>query len=98
MLRKTALALSLYTSIASCAPTNVTGPTAHLKNGTYQGVYSPEYNQDYFLGIPYAQPPVGNLRFRNPVGLNESWSGVRPATQYSGEVLHLLMKEIQAVG
>ncbi|KAF2633661.1 alpha/beta-hydrolase [Macroventuria anomochaeta] len=85
MLRKTALALSLYAGLTSCAPTNVTGPTAHVKNGTYQGVYSPEYNQDYFLGIPYAQPPVGNLRFRNPVSLNQSWSGVKPATQYSGE-------------
>ena len=86
MLRITALALSLCASLAICVPTNSTGPVAHLKNGTYQGVYSPEYNQDYFLGIPYAQPPVGNLRFRNPVGLNQSWNGVRPATQYSGEV------------
>ncbi|KAH6616573.1 carboxylesterase family protein-like protein [Boeremia exigua] len=83
MMRKAALVLSLSASIASCAPTNVTGPTARVRNGTYQGVYSPEYNQDYFLGIPYAQPPVGSLRFRNPVSLNQSWTDTRPAAQYS---------------
>jgi hypothetical protein len=79
MMRQTALALSVCAGIASCAPTNVTGPTAQIKNGTLQGVYSPEYDQDFFLGIPYAQPPVGNLRFRSPVALNESWSGAKTA-------------------
>lgn len=83
---KTTVTLALCASIASCAPTHGTGPTASVKNGTYQGVYSPEYNLDHFLGIPYAQPPVGNLRFRNPVGLDQSWSGAKPATQYSSAV------------
>lgn len=86
MLRKTALAALLYVSLASGSPIHPKGPTAHLENGTYEGVYTPEYHQDYFLGVPYAQPPVGDLRFRNPVGLNQSWSGVRSATQYSDEV------------
>ncbi|WP_227979717.1 carboxylesterase/lipase family protein [Nocardia spumae] len=31
--------------------------------------------------IPYAAPPVGDLRFRAPQPV-ESWSGVRPATEY----------------
>ncbi|CRL03418.1 CLUMA_CG016445, isoform A [Clunio marinus] len=37
-------------------------------------------SEDYysFKGIPYAEPPVGNLRFRNPVPV-QSWSGVRNA-------------------
>jgi hypothetical protein len=91
MMRQTALALSLCAGIASCAPTNVTGPTAQIKNGTLQGVYSPEYDQDFFLGIPYAQPPVGSLRFRTPVALNESWSGAKPATQYSSAVSGMLV-------
>jgi carboxylesterase type B len=85
MLRSTAVALSLYFGLASCA-SNASAPTVQVKNGTYVGVHSPEYNQDFFLGMPYAQPPVGNLRFRNPVPLNTSWSDSKPATQYSGEV------------
>ncbi|CAH0712871.1 unnamed protein product, partial [Brenthis ino] len=33
-----------------------------------------------FEGIPYAKPPVGELRFRAPQGL-EKWSGIRDATK-----------------
>jgi carboxylesterase type B len=87
MLSVTAIALSLTVGLASSAP-YLAAPTAHVKNGTYVGLHSAAYNQDYFLGIPYAQPPVGALRFRSPVGLNQSWSDVKPATAYSGEVCH----------
>jgi cholinesterase len=57
-------------------------PTARVKNGTYEGKYVPEWQQDHFLGIPYAQPPVGNLRFARPRSLNSSFSGIRNATDY----------------
>ncbi|KAL8340747.1 hypothetical protein RB601_006717 [Gaeumannomyces tritici] len=60
-------------------------PTAHLKNGSYYGVYNPTYHQDMFLGMPYAEPPVGDLRFRppQPLGSGRSWEGRRNATEYS---------------
>lgn len=34
-------------------------PIVTIKNGTYEGRYEPTYGTDYFLGMPYAQPPVG---------------------------------------
>lgn len=34
---------------------NGTAPTVTVLNGTYAGVYNDNYNQDFFLGIPYAQ-------------------------------------------
>jgi para-nitrobenzyl esterase len=34
-----------------------------------------------FRGIPYAQPPVGPLRFAAPVP-HESWDGVRDADEF----------------
>ena len=34
-----------------------------------------------FRGIPFAEPPVGDLRFRAPVG-KEAWTGVRSAVDY----------------
>lgn len=60
-------------------------PTAKVKNGTYVGVHSAEYNEDFFLGIPFAQPPVGDLRYRVPQPLNTTWKGKRSATEYSTE-------------
>lgn len=58
-------------------------PAVTVRNGTYTGVYSSSYKQDFFLGIPYSQPPVGDLRFRNPQSLNSSWQTSRKADTYS---------------
>lgn len=62
---------------ASCS-----APTVTVMNGTYAGVYSPGYQQEFFLGMPFAQPPVDSLRFRVPVSLNTTWTGVHNATSY----------------
>lgn len=39
---------------------------ATLDYGTFQGAYSSTYNISYWQKIPFAQPPVGPLRFRGP--------------------------------
>jgi len=57
-------------------------PSASIKNGTVTGVHSSAYNQDFFLGVPYAQPPVGDLRFRNPQSINATY-GNHAATAYA---------------
>lgn len=68
------------------ANTNSSGaPTVTLKNGSYYGVYSSAYDQDFFLGMPFAQPPLGDLRLRQPQSLNTTWSGARNATVYQPE-------------
>ena len=60
-------------------------PVATTRNGTYSGVYNAAYKQDFFLGIPYSQPPVDELRFRTPQSLNTTWAGTRAADAYSPE-------------
>jgi hypothetical protein len=47
-------ALAWLTSLAfvACCASN---PTATVRNGTYTGRYNPEYNQDFFLGVPFAK-------------------------------------------
>lgn len=73
----------LLAVVAHCSPAPpARGPLVKVKNGTYMGVHSQSYNQDYFLGIPFAQAPVGPLRLNFPQPLNSSFTGVKDATKY----------------
>lgn len=77
-------ALFVCGGLGSSIPTH-NEPTAEVRNGTLRGLYSAEYDQDFFLGIPYAQPPLNDLRFNVPHSLNSSWDGVKDAVEYSPE-------------
>ena len=44
-----------------------------------------------FKGIPYAAPPVGALRFRQPQDPGR-WRGVRKAVQYSAAAIQKVME------
>ncbi|KAH8591288.1 Alpha/Beta hydrolase protein [Bisporella sp. PMI_857] len=77
----------LATLSASALSSRQDSPTVRTLNGTYSGIYSLEYNQDFFLGIPYAQPPLGDLRFRQAQPLNTSWTETKTATEYSPECI-----------
>ncbi len=50
------------------------------KAGTLKGAARPSGGAE-FLGIPYAQPPVGELRWHEPVPVKK-WDGVREATTF----------------
>src|ERR1700691_6404298 len=56
------------------------GPLAATANGAVRGLASGAV--DEFLGIPYAAPPVGALRWQPPQPA-ASWSGVRDATAFA---------------
>ncbi|EJT98043.1 alpha/beta-hydrolase [Dacryopinax primogenitus] len=70
-------------ALAAAALAWTTPPTATVINGTYQGINADEFGQQFFLGMPFAQQPVGDLRLRAPLSLNESWTGTRSASNYS---------------
>lgn len=85
MLLNSFLGLSVLAVLGAAAPSPraVSLPTADVLNGTYVGVRNDNYNQDFFLGIPFAQQPVGNLRFALPTSLKETWDEERDAKEYS---------------
>src|SRR5579862_6470017 len=56
------------------------GPVAGTADGAVQGVTAGAV--DEFLGIPYAAPPVGALRWQPPQPA-ASWPGVREATTFA---------------
>lgn len=52
------------------------------EHGILEGAWSEvDSSIGIFRGIPYAQPPIGELRWRAPQGL-ASWTGVRSATKF----------------
>src|SRR5277367_7144182 len=59
--------------------TGASGPVVGTANGAVGGLANGAV--DEFLGIPYAAPPVGALRWQPPQPA-ASWSGVRDATQF----------------
>ncbi len=57
----------------------VQAPAGALRGSERDGIRS-------FLGVPYAQPPVGDLRWRPPRPL-PAWSGTRDALQFGAQCM-----------
>ncbi|ERL85543.1 hypothetical protein D910_02962 [Dendroctonus ponderosae] len=67
------------------------GPIVELPQGKVQGSYKKSYrNRTFsaFEGIPYAKPPVEDLRFRESIPAS-NWSGILNATNHY-ECLHYM--------
>src|SRR5690349_5247896 len=50
-------------------------------NGTIDGSGAQPSGVRIFRGIPFAQPPVGDLRWREPQPV-KNWKGTRPAREF----------------
>lgn len=55
--------------------------TTEIKNGTIAGLYDTKTNIKKFLGIPFAKPPVGELRWKAPQAL-DNWKGVKETKKF----------------
>lgn len=63
-----------------------TGPKATTSQGKIEGKMSPDGQVREFLGVPYAAPPVGPLRWKPPhPGLK--WLGMRPAASFGAHCM-----------
>ena len=89
------LALLLLT--ASCTSRTTTdgraAPLVVTSSGAVMGTTDPRTGTQVFRGIPYAQPPVGNLRFKAPVPATP-WEGALDATRFGSACAQVYYQEI----
>jgi para-nitrobenzyl esterase len=67
-------------SAMSSAVAAESGPVVAVTGGQVQGA-TLEKGGAVFKGIPFAQPPIGDLRWREPMPVMP-WAGVREATEF----------------
>jgi para-nitrobenzyl esterase len=52
-----------------------------IKNGTIEGLFDTKTGIQTYFGIPFAQPPVGNLRWKDPQAMT-NWTGVKETKKF----------------
>lgn len=78
-MRKLCTAVSCVCLLASGSIAAETAPSATVSGGEIKGVL--EGREAVFRSVPFAAPPVGDLRWREPQAV-VSWNGVRDATEF----------------
>lgn len=65
----------------SCSTSKLLDPVVQTESGLVQGVANQDETVMAFKGIPYAAPPVGDLRWQEPQP-PLSWEGIRDASEF----------------
>lgn len=74
--------LSCFSHLTIMAQGNNAFPIQVMtENGILEGNYNTKNGIQKYLGVPFAKPPVGELRWVAPQALDK-WEGVRPAKQF----------------
>ena len=80
------MALAIVAVFSSCKSKNVEqesmNPIVSTNNGKVQGVLVDDGKTTVFRGIPYAAPPVGDLRWKKPQPA-ANWDTVRICDTFS---------------
>ena len=78
--------LGMLSPVIVLPASSVGQPQARTRSGMVSGIS--EQNVLVFKGIPFAQPPIGQLRWRPPQAM-KPWRGARSATAFG----HICMQE-----
>lgn len=90
------LALACSATVAPPVPsaaTPVGPPTVTVESGLLSGVAGDDPSVVVFKGVPYAAPPVGELRWRPPAPAR-AWAGVRLASAFSNSCMQELRRSL----
>lgn len=75
----------LLFAIISISASAQTAPQVKTANGILQGITEASGIQS-FKGIPFAKPPVGNLRWKEPQS-PKNWAGIRKADHFGPQAM-----------
>lgn len=70
------LGVSILSLQLSAQKNNSFSIQTKIENGIIEGMYDTKTNLQVYLGIPFAKPPVGELRWKAPQPL-DNWEGVK---------------------
>jgi carboxylesterase type B len=93
------IAIWLSAAVMAMAPAALTAPRApafpgpvHVTGGLVSGTAGRHASLTVFKGIPFAAPPVGDLRWRAPAPV-VPWTGVRRADAFSDSCVQTIVTE-----
>jgi para-nitrobenzyl esterase len=72
----------------SCSETEDSNPVLNIQGGEVKGVETPTQGIIAYKGIPFAAPPVGNLRWKEPQPV-VAWQGVKLADKYGAAAMQV---------
>lgn len=86
-----AAALCCMTTISSMAQgNNAFAVQTTIQNGVIEGNYDTKTGIQTYFGVPFAKPPVGNLRWKAPQPV-ENWKGVKQTKKFSARPMQTVV-------
>lgn len=71
----------LFSITITAQTNNFLSVQATTQNGLVEGNYDTKTGMQFYLGIPFAKPPVGELRWKAPQQM-ENWKGVKQTKKF----------------
>jgi para-nitrobenzyl esterase len=83
--------LIMFVAIATNAQTNnAFAVQTSIENGIIEGNYDTKTGIQTYFGIPFAKPPVGDLRWKTPQAL-ENWKGVKETKKFGARPMQKII-------
>ena len=89
-MKKLSLPALLFLSLVLCLTSwsQNSNPVLTIEGGQIKGVETPTKGIIAYKGIPFAAPPVGKLRWREPQPVVR-WNGVKTADKYGAAAMQI---------
>ena len=85
------LALTLLMNVESYSQSNnLFAVQTSIENGMIEGNYDTKTGIQTYFGIPFAKPPVGELRWKAPQPI-ENWKGVKETKKFSARPMQRII-------